>query len=366
MDPPSTYRVGLMGAGRWGRNWLRVLGAALVAVVDTDLETRKRLTAEDPRRLLVYASAADPAFWEAVDAVVIATPARFHYEHATLALEHGKHVLVEKPLTMDAATTKALTRHAEDAGRVLHCGYIVPFIGLFQQLVQRVVVDERTIVEDEREVDGPPLPVLHIQCVRTGPGAPAPGCPVTWDLMVHDIAAVFYLLDITTRLVGPKAQARPTILEDVRVSAAGNAEGTLSEVLLTAAVRTHDQRRRRVQVSFSTSLACHEKVRQFRVHTGRRSYMMDDINKQLHEWRDGVAVAVRGVDPERAYAGEPLAQQAEYFRNLCVSGGPLMFSMRALRAITKLADVVSGLLATTGDATAAAAAAAVIPYLKIY
>ena len=61
------------------------------------------------------ALAADPD----VDVVYVASPHAFHLEHARLALGAGKHVLCEKPLTLNAAEAEAMIAAAAEAGRFL-------------------------------------------------------------------------------------------------------------------------------------------------------------------------------------------------------------------------------------------------------
>lgn len=52
----------------------------------------------------------------AIDLVYIATPHTFHYEHIKLCLEHGKHVLCEKPFTVNAAQAEELFELADEKG----------------------------------------------------------------------------------------------------------------------------------------------------------------------------------------------------------------------------------------------------------
>ena len=96
-------RVGVIGYGYWGPNLLRNLvntpNCCVVAVADQNpakLETVKRLypfleATTSPSQLLENAE---------IDAVVIATPISTHYELAKEALLRGKHVLIEKPMTV--------------------------------------------------------------------------------------------------------------------------------------------------------------------------------------------------------------------------------------------------------------------------
>jgi predicted dehydrogenase len=110
MDTPTT-RWGIIGPGRIAHTFARaaavVDGAVLHAVASRDAG-RARQFAGQYQIPQVYDSyealAADPE----VDAVYIATPHRYHREQALLCLEAGKAVLCEKPLTVNAAETRAL------------------------------------------------------------------------------------------------------------------------------------------------------------------------------------------------------------------------------------------------------------------
>ena len=103
VDIHKSLGVAVVGYGYWGpnlaRNFHQLPDAELTYIVDVDQAVLTRAgrlfgckTSTSLDEVL-----ADPA----VEAVVVATPARTHYELARRAIEAGKHVLVEKPLTMD-------------------------------------------------------------------------------------------------------------------------------------------------------------------------------------------------------------------------------------------------------------------------
>lgn len=62
-----------------------------------------------------------------IDAIYIPLPPALHYRWAKLALEHGKHVLVEKPSTISAEQSRELTECAESNGLALHENYMFIF-----------------------------------------------------------------------------------------------------------------------------------------------------------------------------------------------------------------------------------------------
>ena len=61
------------------------------------------------------------------DGFTVATPVETHFEIAKYLLEQGKHVLVEKPITMTADEAKTLKRMAEEQGVNLMVGHLLLF-----------------------------------------------------------------------------------------------------------------------------------------------------------------------------------------------------------------------------------------------
>ena len=126
----GSVRLGLVGAGAWGLNHLRVIAnepaCSLACVADPDARAREHVhaalpgvrTTEDANELF-----RDPG----LDAVVIASPAPTHAALARAALEAGKHVLVEKPLAMSVADARAVARAASDSGRIGMVGHLMVY-----------------------------------------------------------------------------------------------------------------------------------------------------------------------------------------------------------------------------------------------
>jgi predicted dehydrogenase len=132
-----TVRIGLVGLGYWGPNLARNLavvdGGELRVLCDANREQLERIGRQFPatRRVDDFAAVVgDPD----VDAVVIATPVKTHYQMARQALEGGKHVLVEKPLATSAAECEELIRIAEKADLRLMVGHVF----LYNAAVERV------------------------------------------------------------------------------------------------------------------------------------------------------------------------------------------------------------------------------------
>src|SRR6266404_2355232 len=135
----KTPRVGVIGAGYWGKNLVRNFHAlnALETVCDLDEDILNRIRQEYKVATTkdYDAVVGDPL----VDAIVIAAPPRQHYELAAKALNAGKHVFVEKPLALNAQDGKQLVQIARDRNLVLMVGHILeyhPAIIELKRLVQ--------------------------------------------------------------------------------------------------------------------------------------------------------------------------------------------------------------------------------------
>jgi predicted dehydrogenase len=112
--------IGIIGFGRIGAEhagWLAKSDHARAVAVADATPARQQLARD--RGLVVYdgldAMLADPR----VGAVLVSTPTAMHFNHVTAALSAGKHVLVEKPMALDLAQSRALVEDAERRGLLL-------------------------------------------------------------------------------------------------------------------------------------------------------------------------------------------------------------------------------------------------------
>lgn len=116
--------VGILGLGRsgWGIHAAAVAehdGFAVVAV--TDPEPHRRAEAVDRFGCAAHAEPEAVLADDRVDIIVVATPSHTHVPLAVSACEHGRHVVVEKPMAQDTAGVDAMIAAAERAGRLLTC-----------------------------------------------------------------------------------------------------------------------------------------------------------------------------------------------------------------------------------------------------
>src|SRR4051812_2022679 len=87
---------------------------ALVAAADPRVEARARFAADFSAR--AYATVEELCADPDVEIVYVATPHQHHARHAVLAAQHGKHLLVEKPMALTLDDCAAMIDAANRAG----------------------------------------------------------------------------------------------------------------------------------------------------------------------------------------------------------------------------------------------------------
>jgi predicted dehydrogenase len=117
----------------------------------------------------------------AIEALIIATPVMSHYTLARKALEHGKHVLIEKPLTIRVSDAEELVDLAERRGLKLMVDHITIYSGAFQAIKQ--LIDSALLGR-----------LLFVNATRVSLGVIQNDVSVLWDLAVHEVAMIDHLL----------------------------------------------------------------------------------------------------------------------------------------------------------------------------
>ena len=192
-------RVAVFGVGRWGvnllRNFLALPEAEVVAVVDPRPEQLAALGKRFPLPMDIHLG----TDWDAimarpdVDAVVIVTPAASHYPLIEAALHQGKHVLAEKPLTLDAADCAVLNDLAQRQQRQL----VIDHTYLFHP----IVTTGRSLL-----ATNPLGQIRYGYAARTNLGPVRQDVDALWDLAIHDIAIFNHWLGETPVAVAAQGQ----------------------------------------------------------------------------------------------------------------------------------------------------------------
>jgi predicted dehydrogenase len=178
-------KVGVVGCGYWGPNLIRNLrqtpDSQLKVICDTSEQRLRHM------RRLYPEVATTNSFDELLndpdlDAMVIATPVRFHYEMAKAALKAGKHVFIEKPMARSVAEGEELVALAEQQGLVIMVGHTF----LFSPAVKRM----------KEIIDAGDIGTLqYVSARRLNLGLFQKDINVAWDLAPHDISIILHLLE---------------------------------------------------------------------------------------------------------------------------------------------------------------------------
>ncbi|MCC6176366.1 MAG: Gfo/Idh/MocA family oxidoreductase [Chloroflexi bacterium] len=189
-------RVGVVGLGYWGpklvRNLAETPDAELSWVVDLDDSRLARIRVQYPTTRVT-----DDYFEmlaSDVEAVVIATPIRTHYELARAALLRGKHVMVEKPLAATRVEAEELVALADRRGLTLMVGHTFIYHPAVRAL--RDIIERGTLGH-----------IYYIDMARLNLGLFRNDVNVVWDLVPHDLSILLYMLRATPRHVSARGSA---------------------------------------------------------------------------------------------------------------------------------------------------------------
>ena len=266
-------KIGVVGAGTWGRNHVRTVAgladAELAAVCDTDPKVRERVSRQYPG-VLVTSDVA--ALLAAVDAVIVASPAATHAAVALQVLEAGKPVLVEKPFALSVKDAEAVAKRGAQKAVPVLAGHLLVYHPAIERLREMVQTGELGRV-------------FYLYGLRVNLGQVRKDENALWSFGPHDVSVALYLLDE----------------EPVRVSAHGKSylqPGIEDVVFLTmefeGGVIAH------VQMSWLDP----HKERKLTVVGEKKMVVFDDM-----EPREKLRIYDKGVDrpPEYRSFGESLA-----------------------------------------------------------
>ncbi len=176
--------IGLVGYGYWGpnllRNFVETPDATVIAVCDLNQDCLDLVQARYPSIKTTKNTQElfdDPA----IDAIIIATPVSTHFKLAIQALDAGKHVFVEKPLTTTSAEGEELVEKAKQQGRTLMVDHTFLYTGAVQKIKEQI---------DSGEMGD----IYYYDSVRVNLGLFQHDVNVIWDLAVHDLAIMDHLL----------------------------------------------------------------------------------------------------------------------------------------------------------------------------
>jgi len=329
-------RFAIIGWGYWGpkiaRNLNALPHASVRMVADMDARRLASLSISQPE--IQTTTQVEDVFRSNVDAVVIATPVRTHYQIAKEALLHGKHVLVEKPLTTSVAEAEELIALADQQQRVLTVGHTFlysPAVHEMRKMIQSGDLGKIYCVEAER---------VNLGLYRND-------INVIWDLAPHDISILLYLFDKKPKQIKVQAHAH---------------------------LRSHNHDIAHLDLGYADGMAAHIhvswlhpcKIRRVTVIGDAKMAVYDDTNpaEMVKIYNKGADV---DVDPVVSYRYgaitiphidwlEPLHLECEDFANAIRTGGETRsngrFGLEVVRILAETEEVLKAQIEQRAKATA--------------
>jgi predicted dehydrogenase len=322
--------IAVIGCGYWGpnhiRNFTSLSGSKVVAAVDTERERLDRVAESFPglRTLQDHRQVLDDS---GVDAIIVATPTRTHYQLVREALLAGKHVLCEKPLCETSAQAQDLVELAQARKLILMVGHVFLF--------NAGIVKLKEIIES-----GELGKLQYLSAVRTNLGPIRNDVNAAYDLATHDISIFNWLLG-----------SEPEI---VLATGAAFLQPDIEDVVFVSMVYPS-----KTIAGIQSSWLDPKKVRQITVVGSRKMVTWDDLElnspvaiyekgaNAIQEYNDyGEFLRISMWDGDvrlpKVHSDEPLKVQGRYFLeaikrgHLARSDGTFALGvMQVLEAITK-------------------------------
>ena len=180
--PTDTSRsICVVGAGRWGKNHIKTFHKLgfLAGIVEANADVRAEFREKYPE-VKTFATVRE-AIKEDFDGFTVATPAETHFKIAEFIINHKKHILVEKPITLKASEARRLKELAEENNVNLMVGHLLlfhPAIRKIKKLIKKGKIGKLEYIYSNR---------LNLGTVRTEEN-------ILWSFAPHDISIFQYFI----------------------------------------------------------------------------------------------------------------------------------------------------------------------------
>ncbi|MEW5691884.1 MAG: Gfo/Idh/MocA family oxidoreductase [Candidatus Hydrogenedentota bacterium] len=199
-------KVGVIGYGYWGpniaRNFNIIESAKLIAICDSDKKARERARKMYPY-VNIVANSDDIIKSKDIDVIAIVTPVSSHFNLAKKALQNGKHIFIEKPFISNSVQGEELIQIAEKKKLTIMVDHTYIFTGSIKKIKE--LIDNKIVGN-----------LFYYDSTRVNLGLFQHDVNVIWDLAVHDVAIMDFLINkkpVAVSATGSKHFCRD--LEDV-------------------------------------------------------------------------------------------------------------------------------------------------------
>jgi predicted dehydrogenase len=293
----TRVRVGVIGAGAWGKNHVRTLASLpeteLAGVCDLEAAVRERIARQYPGAFVTDSPA---ELFKRVDAVVIASTARTHAVLGRAAVEAGIPALIEKPFALTVAEAEALREAAASRGVPLLAGHLLEYHPVVERLRQLVV-------------EGALGKLYYLYSQRVNLGQIRPDENALWSFGPHDVSVALFLLGDSPRTVAAlgRSYLQPGI-EDVVFLTMTFDSGVVAHAQMSW-LDPHKERRLTLvgsrQMAVFDDMEAREKLRIYDKGVERPP--------EYRSWGESLAVREGDIYIPRVSNAEPLAVQLKHF-----------------------------------------------------
>lgn len=236
--------ISLIGIGRMGQFHLNVINQInsinLSGIYDSDEKHLNEISSK--YNINKFASLEEAI--DKCDAVIIASPTKFHFDIAKKSIQKGKHVLVEKPMTENFIQAEELETMVKEKNIIFQVGHVERFNGAVQEL--------HHIIENPYLIEARRLAPFTPRITDVG---------VVFDIMIHD-------LDIVTSLV-----KKPLI----RFSASGKRIKTNNEDIASALLEFEGN----TIATINASRVTQEKIRTLAISSEEAHFILDYATQDI-------------------------------------------------------------------------------------
>lgn len=315
--------VAVVGAGSWGKNLVRnfaaLSDAALYCICDRDQSRLEALAPAFPQAI-TRTDFEGVLSDDKVGAVVVATDAKFHYEHAAAALEAGKHVYVEKPMCRTVDEARKLARAAETSGLKLMVGHLLlyhPALTRLKSMVDTGELGDIYYMYTQR---------LNLGVVRSNENA-------WWSLAPHDVSVINFLFGDAPARVSAQGQCYlQEGIEDVVFATLYFGDGRLAQIH-TSWLDPHKMRR--MTIVGSQKMATFddmEPAEKLKVYDKGATQ-----NLNYNSYGEAITLRQGDIYIPRVASAEPLKLECEHFvRSILNDTAPLSDARNGLEVVRVL------------------------------
>src|SRR3989338_8614632 len=176
--------VGVIGCGYWGpnliRNFSQIEDCSVIGCADLSQDRLKHISKAFPK-IKTMTDHKELLNDDEIDAIAIVTPVSTHFKLAKEALEKGKHVLIEKPITATSDEARILIDLAKEKNKVLMVDHTFEYSGPVSKIKE--LIDNGDLGE-----------IYTVDMVRVNLGLFQQDINIIWDLAPHDISVLIYML----------------------------------------------------------------------------------------------------------------------------------------------------------------------------